>query len=142
MGKKKGGHSQQKNQKKKQPKRPSPEELERQRQIAEFDTKSNAYTTVVFKRIRNINKRLTKIQSYKEKDSSELNEDQNRAVADEPNLLRLREQLQSIQAELVTIALKEAESNTQVMEASATPEQPIYDEPTPFVEETIKQSAT
>ena len=43
-GKKKGGHSQQKNQKKKQPKRPSPEELERQRQIAEFGNPKRAFT--------------------------------------------------------------------------------------------------
>lgn len=110
-GKKKGGQQQQKVQKKKQQtkKKPSREEKERQKQIDSFEPQSNPYTIIVFKRLRNVKKRLTKIQTLKNKDLAELNEDQKRTLSDEPQILRLRDTLTSIQGDLILTAIKEAQ---------------------------------
>merc|ERR1712060_17189 len=81
---------------------------------------------------------------------------QKKAMKDEPNLVRLREQLLSIQAELICIALEDQQPEPQIMEAideptiEQEPEPAVYEEPEQqlknFEEEEsanqIKQEAT
>lgn len=106
--KKKGAHAQQPPpQKKHKAPQPTPEELKRKKEMQAFDTTSNKYTDVINKKIRNVNKKLHKIEILESKDQKELNEDQLSSIARREGLEAERARLVDIQNDLIAQALNE-----------------------------------
>jgi len=84
----------------------SPEELKMQKQIDAFDAGSNPYTATVNKKIRNLNKKLAKVQALEQKDAKELNADQKQSIARKPELLAEMDRFRAIQKDLIKVHLE------------------------------------
>lgn len=87
----------------------SPEELKMQKQIDAFDAGSNPYTATVNKKIRNLNKKLAKVQGLEQRDAKELNADQKQAIARKPELLAEMDRFRAIQKDLIKVHLESQE---------------------------------
>merc|ERR1719362_1096086 len=104
-------------QKKQKAPQPSPEEVRKKKQIAAFDTTSNKYTDVINKKIRNVNKKLAKIEALEQKDPKELNDDQRSSIARREPLEAERARLEDIQRDLICQALNDCTGEEEVQPA-------------------------
>jgi len=84
----------------------SPEELKMQKQIDAFDAGSNPYTASVNKKIRNVNKKLAKIEALEQKDPKDLNADQKNSISRKPELLAELDRFRAIQKDLIKVHLE------------------------------------
>jgi len=102
--KKKGNNSNQRSHKPKPKTNPlSPEEQKMQKKIDAFDAGSNPYTNSINKKLRNVNKKLAKIEALESKKPDELNADQKNSIQRKPELLAELERYQGIQKDLIKI---------------------------------------
>jgi len=81
----------------------SPEELKMQKQIDAFDAGSNPYTASVNKKIRNLNKKLAKVQALEQRDAKDLNADQKQSISRKPELLAELDRFRGIQKDLIKV---------------------------------------
>jgi len=108
MGRKKRNTSNEQRSHKPKPKTSpiSPEELKMRKQIDAFDAGSNPYTASVNKKIRNVNKKLAKVEALEQKDPKELNADQKQSIARKPELLAELDRFRAIQKDLIKVHLE------------------------------------
>jgi len=81
----------------------SPEDLKLQKKIEAFDAGSNPYTNSVNKKIRNVNKKLAKIEALEQRNHDDLNDDQKQSIQRKPELLAELERFRAIQKDLIKI---------------------------------------
>jgi len=105
-GKKNQNHNQSSTKKTKPAPSLSPEDLKLQKEIDAFDAGSNPYTNSVNKKIRNINKKLAKVEALEKKALSDLNGDQKSSIARKPELIAELERYRGIQKDLIKVYLE------------------------------------
>jgi len=81
-----------------------------QKQIEAFDAGSNPYTNSVNKKLRNLNKKLAKVQALEERNPDDLNADQKNSVQRKPELLAELERYRGIQKELIRVHFEQSTS--------------------------------
>merc|ERR1712150_144247 len=84
--------------------------------MAKFDANSNEYTASINKKIRNVNKKLSKIAALQAKKESELNDDQKASISRKPDLLAELEMYTSIQNDLIKVHLTAEKTGTETIE--------------------------
>lgn len=106
MGKSKSNNQHNRNKAKSKTPALSPEERAFRKQVDAFDAGSNPYTNSVNKKIRNLNKKLAKIEALEQKDKNELNADQKQSIQRKEDLLAEREKFLAIQRDLIRVHLE------------------------------------
>jgi len=108
----KGNNSNQRSHKPKPKTNPlSQEEQKLQKKIDAFDAGSNPYTNSINKKLRNVNKKLAKIEALEQKNPDDLNADQKNSIQRKPELLAELERYQGIQKDLIKIYFETAEGD-------------------------------